>query len=232
MGTIIELGGALIFDAGQRLEVTASNIANATTPGYKAVIPFSSFLSATGLGTGTAEPLALQSQMGPGQVRQTSNPLDLAVQGEGYFVVDGPMGPVYTRAGQFHSDADGRLVNPAGQALQASGGDVVVHSDKVEVLSDGTVLDSGEPVARIDIVRFTDISVVTRAGAGFVTDPGNIEAANDAKIGQGMLETSNVSMAREMLTMMQLQGSAETGRHLVQVYDDLLGRALSTFGQA
>lgn len=231
MGNIVELGGALIIDAGQRLEVTATNIANVTTPGYKSMVPFSTYLSQESVASDGVRPLPLLSRMDAGQYRQTDNPLDLAIQGDGLFVVRNEGSTIYTRAGQFHVDTDGRLVNAGGQALQGQGGDIVVRSANVEVLADGMVLDGGEPVARIDVVTLVEADAATRVGAGFMTGPDNVQEAETVRIGQGMLETSNVSMAHEMLAMMKLQRQAESGRHLVQAYDDLLGRVLTSFGQ-
>jgi len=228
---ILELGAALIVGSGQRLEVTATNIANSTTPGYKAQELFSAFLR-SGDPAGVEDVVSTRTRLDAGSYRQTNNGSDLAVQGEGYFVLSNAGETVYSRAGQFHRDADGRLVNAGGLAVQSSGGDITLRSDSFRVLGDGTVLDGEEPVARLDIVQFVDASTAERVGASFRSDPANVMPVDNVRIASGMIEESNVSMAHEFLAMMQAQRTAETGRHLVQTYDDLLGRALTTFGQS
>ena len=232
MGEIIELGGALISDVGRRLEIVAVNMANVATPGYKALIPFAALLASESPASIPDGDVDGRSKLAPGEVRKTGNPLDLAIEGEGFFVVRGAGGTVYTRAGQFHSDAEGRLVNMAGEALQGGSGDIVIHTGRPQVLSDGTILEDGRPVSRIDIVQVLDPASLRRMGSGFSTSPDNVSSVDNARIGQGELESSNVSSAQEMIAMMRLQRTAENGRQLVQVYDDIIGKVINTFGQS
>jgi flagellar basal-body rod protein FlgF len=232
MGSVVEIGAFLISDASRRLESNALNIANVNTHGYKAVRPFPSHLLKENGGISAVSRREFLSQLEPGQIRQTGNPLDLAISGAGYFILRSAAGEIYSRAGQFRKDADGRLVAGEDWVLQGAGGDVAVRSEVFEILPDGTVLDDGEPVARIELADFADPSLLRRAGVGFASDAANVVPASSARLVQGALETSNVSLVGEVMSMMQLQRSAETGRQLVQVYDDLLGRALNSLGQA
>ena len=163
---------------------------------------------------------------------QTGNPYDLALSGQGFLMVRSGDQIFYTRSGQFSRDADGRLVDGAGAVLQSEDGDMLVRGQNIKIEKDGTVLDDGEPVSRIAVVNFKGVSVLDAASSNrFVTAVGVQPERIDAQIQQGMLESSNVSTAQEMIAIMASTRSAETGQRLVQVYDDLMGRALTAFGQ-
>lgn len=222
----------MLSGAERRLENNAQNITNIVTPGYKAGSKFPSFIQDINPDTTSGAPDAEGIDFRNGQIRQTGNPLDLAIEGAGFFVLKNGGSFAYTRNGQFRRDGDGRIVNSAGMAVQGASGDLVVSGDSPEILADGTVLDRGEPVGRLRLVSFSDEGAVRRQGGNFVNTADNVQPLEAVRIGQGMLETSNVSMAHEILSIMQVQRTAETGQHLVQLYDDLMARALTTFGQS
>jgi flagellar basal-body rod protein FlgG len=163
----------------------------------------------------------------------TGNPLDLAISGGGFFQLRAGEEIVYSRQGQFRLGPDGTVVTPQGYALQqAGGGDLVLERAAVTILTDGTVLDQDRPVGRIGVFG---------AAAGQAPQPvsGSIfKIADDAveeiaapELRQGMVEASNVTLGDEMVEMMAVLRQAEGGSRLVQLYDDLMGRAITTFGQ-
>lgn len=217
-----------------RVETAAQNLANATTPGFKARLQFPTLVAGDpGESVVNAPRGDSAIDFTNGQLRNTGNPFDLAISGSGFFVVRSRDGVFYTRNGQFGVDADGRLVTPDGLSLQSSAGDVVVSRNDPKVLADGTVLDGQQPAGRLAIVDFSDPRVLRAAGAGLFSASG--ETPRDVavpQVRQGMLETSNVSTADEMLTIMTALQSAQSGAKMVQVYDDLLGRAVTAFGQS
>lgn len=136
-----------------------------------------------------------------------------------------------TRQGQFQRDVDGRLITAQGAVLQsADGGDLILKGQSMTVAPDGTVLENGEPVARLAIAAPGDPAGLKDVGAGLF-EAATTEASGNAQVRQGMLESSNVSLADEMVTLMESLRRAEAGQRLVNTYDDLMGRALSTFGQ-
>lgn len=230
MGGIIEAGGALLAQASRRLEVSALNISNIATPGYKARIAYQNH--AIDFGTLLREePVAVADDWRSGNLRPTGNALDLGIAGDAFFILRGPEGTVYSRNGQFRRDVDGRLVDVNGLAVQSSGGDIVLESDSPEILADGTIIDHGEPVARLELVAAGEPSILRRQGEYFLAETGSMHPARRAVVHQGMIEASNVSMASEVLAMMQSQRAAESGQNLIRLYDDLMGRALAAFGQ-
>jgi flagellar basal-body rod protein FlgG len=221
---------ALISGADRQLETTAQNVSNVTSPGYRARQSFWALVDGGADAAGAPE-VRLATDFGAGSTTLTGSPYDLAIGGEGFFVVKSGDETRYTRNGQFRRDDAGRLVTSDGFALQADGGDLVLHGDGVTVLPDGTVLDAGEPVARIVVRDFAERSGLSPAGASAFRAAG--DQAVDVlhpNLRQGSLETSNVSTAHEMMTMMKALRQAETGQRIVQLYDELLGEAITGFG--
>lgn len=222
----------MLSRAFERTEISAQNMANITTPGYKALSSFP--FEESGLETGVPGESSGRNtaiDFSSGQLQKTGNPFDLALSGTGFFVVRSDTQTFYTRDGQFVRGNGGRIETSDGLSLQSeSGGDIVVPQNNPQILSDGTVLANGQPVARIATVDFADRGTLEQAGAGRFTTTSQTEDA-DVQIHQGMLESSNVSTAGEMISIMSALRSAESGQKIVQVYDDLMARALSAFGQ-
>jgi flagellar basal body rod protein FlgG len=161
--------------------------------------------------------------------------LDLAILGNGFFVVSSGNALFYTRAGQFQRDGDGRLVTAQGLALQAKGGgDLVLGTDKAwKVLEDGTVVEDGQSTARLAVVTLEDPKAIAYADNGALSAPSSSVASLDAPvIRQGAYEASNVSGASEMVAIMLALRQAETGQKLVSVYDDLMGRVIENLSTA
>ncbi len=230
---LVEIGEVIISRAARRVEVAAQNIANMTTAGYKARRPFFDMVtSAPGASAAWAGPPEGSVDFTVGKLQNTGNAFDLALAGRGFFVLRSGDDTLYTRNGQFSRDAEGHLVAPGGAVLQSGGGDVTVGAAAVAVLADGTILQDGEPVDRVSIADFADTRVLRDAGAGlYAAPPGAASELALPQIRQGTLETSNISTADEMLSVMAAMRSAETGQRVVQAYDDLMGRALTAFGQ-
>ena len=167
-----------------------------------------------------------------GSLTNTANPLDMAIGGSGFFVVRGEHGVFYTRGGQFSRSVDGRLKTPEGMVLQSASGDLVLGAGDPTVLPDGTVTCEGEPVGRIAVVNFDDQRQLQGAAGTLFTAPEEAAKPASAPVRQGMLEASNVSTAAEMISVMSGLRSAGSGQRVVQLYDDLMGRAITAFGQS
>jgi flagellar basal-body rod protein FlgF len=246
----IDIASSILTRAEQRVEIAAQNLANMTTPGYKARQPFADLItsavdSPAVLSEGSRQDKSA-TDFTNGKLQKTGNTFDLAISGSGFFVVRSADAVYYTRNGQFTRDGDGRLVNAAGMALQSSGGDVTLAdrktgpgnvagagSNSVTILGDGTILQGGQPISKLTLADFADTAVLQPAGDGIFTAPsGAAREVDNPQIHQGMLESSNVSTAGEMISMMAALRSAGTGQHVVQVYDDLMGRALTAFGES
>jgi flagellar basal-body rod protein FlgF len=237
MSGLIESATAILSVCERRLEVAAHNVANISTPGYKRQLSFSKMVEggpASVAANMVADAgLAVRRDFAQGALGSTGNPLDLAISGTGLFQLRGPDGMLYSRQGQFRLGADGTVVTPQGYALQqAGGGDLVLDNAAVSILEDGTVLDAGVPVGKIGVFRADDTAALVPVGeAHFAVAGDGLEASTDAVVRQGMIENSNVSVGDEMVSTMSVLRHSEMGARLVQVYDDLLGRAITSLGQ-
>lgn len=211
MTGLVDSATAVMRMAQTRLDIAARNIANIATPGYKRRIGFADALAAR------SDNLSTRLDPAQATLNQTGNPFDLAISGDGFFQVRDGERTLYTRQGQFRRDADGLLVTPQGYVLQqAGGGDLVL---------DGATLD----LARIAVERCADPAKMETVGESFFLGNDMTEAV-DSQVRPGMLEASNVSLGDEMTQTMVAVRQAESGARLIQLYDELMGRAASTFG--
>lgn len=232
MSGLYEAASAIMRLSQQRIDIVSHNVANTATPGYKrqtSAVRFSDLANAAlDVPIITPQPFVTEQ----GKLTFSGNALDLAVSGTGYFVLKRGDLTAYSRAGQFHRDEDGRVVDAQGFALQqAGGGDLILERTAVAIDADGTVLDAGRPVARIALASPEPGQTMARLGETHFTAADGAMAESDAVIRQGMLESSNVSMTDEMVTMMAALRQAESGARLMQTYDELLGQAVDILGR-
>lgn len=232
MSGLIEAATAIMSASERRLETISNNVSNISTPGFKRQISFSDMLSGGSGGTAGLQ-LRARPDLAQGKMSGTGNPLDLAIGGAGFFQLRAGEEIVYSRQGQFRLAEDGTVVTPQGYRLQqAGGGDLVLDGAAVEILADGTVLEGDQPVARIGLFAPADEAAVQPLGGSiFTIASGAVDEVAQPQVRQGMIEASNVAAADEMVGMMAAMRQAESGARLVQLYDDLIGRAITTFGQ-
>ena len=233
MTDYMQAASAVLASAQRRVEIAAQNISNMNTPGYRRRVSFEQALAAAGADAGLPS-VVTSTDLQQGKPVNTGAPLDLAIGGNGFFVVRDGDQSLYTRNGQFHRDQDGRITTLAGLPLQLlAGGDLVLKDGVVKVSADGTVTEDDRPMGRLALAQFGDAAQAVAMDGGVYRSPAdNVIDAKGATVSQGMLESSNVSLGEEMVSIMQSLRGAEAGQKLVNVYDDLLGRAISTFGQA
>jgi flagellar basal-body rod protein FlgF len=227
---LIESASGILSASERRLESVSNNVSNISTPGFKRQISFEEVMS--GRESASADALRQRADLSQGQLSKTGNPLDLAISGPGFFRLRSGDEILYSRQGQFRVGADGAVVNSQGHVLQqAGGGDLVLERAAVEILEDGTVLDGTRPVGKIGVYVAGDAAALrSLGGSTFAASEDSMEDSPASALRQGMVEASNVVLGDEMVTMMATVRQAEGGARLVQVYDDLLGRAISTFG--
>lgn len=230
---LLETAAATLMGGERRIETTARNVTNVNTPGYKREIAFTELLGANAGPAQQAQPLPQVTtlrQMAQSALTDTGNPLDLAVDGAGYLMLRSGERYVLVRGGQFSMGPQGTVVDPLGRVLQqAGGGDLVVGSDAVEILADGTVLEDGAPVGAIGLVASDSVipgEMMTGDQAMAMPE------APDSELRQGMLERSNVTLSDEMVELMRAQRQVESGAQLVRAYDRLMNQAVSTFSRS
>lgn len=210
------------------LDVTAGNIANANTPGYRAErLVFSDFLvrnRGSNLPPGaetvtfTQDRASYRDQAG-GPLTHTSNPLDIALGGDGYFMVETPSGPRLTRAGHFGLNAEGNIVNSDGLALLDSGGQrirLATADTNVTISGDGTISSENGRIARIGVVRPADPFRMKPEGGRLFAIVGDPIPIEKPKIIQGAIEQSNISPVIELTRMMRELREFEFTSKMVQ----------------
>lgn len=219
----------------QMMNVLANNIANTTTPGFKAArLMFSEFAGDSGQGRGSPSFVQVSGvfrDMSEGRITNTGNPLDLAISGSGYFVVQGADGPEYTRNGRFTLDEAGQVISSIGAPLLDSGDrPIVVPQDatSIEIGPDGTVAAGGQQIATIAIVRFQNEQLLEPTFASHFKGDEEPQPAPDAKVIQGMVEQSNVEPIIEMTRLIDASRSYQSTQTMIQSEHDRKQRAIQT----
>ncbi len=194
----------------QNQDVLAQNLAHASVPGYRRQgLSFASYVatgSAPADGSKAPAPHGAAiaqhaSSFVAGPIQQTGNPLECALQGDGFFVLDGPKGPMYTRNGQFQLNAGGRLVNQSGYPVRGVGA-IPQSAAKIQIAQDGTVMADSTSVGQLELVAFNDPKQLVRAGTTlFQAPPGTTTQAFTGTLRQGYREGSNVQVVHEMVQM-------------------------------
>ncbi len=221
----------------QKLDAVSNDLANANTTGYKRVrVGFSDLLyeqagrpAADGVTVGTGA-RAVQAGRGfeQGSVRDTGNPLDVAIQGQGFMRVQLPDGrQALTRDGGLHVDGNRRLVTATGAVLQpAITIPEGVSEDQISISRNGTVLAAGRTVGRIELVSVRNLAGLQSAGENaFVTTAasGNAVAAPAATtLSQGALEGSNTDMASAMVDLIDAQRTYQLTSKAIQTADQMM----------
>lgn len=232
---------------GARYEAIAHNLANVSTAGYKAIIfAFASSQAVAAatetavapvreeLGTVVGSPVLDFSQ---GHLVRTERPLDLALNGKGFFVLETPQGPLYTRNGSFQTNAQGQLVDGAGRTVAGEGGPLMIPQgaagQSLQVGSDGRLMAGRTEIGKLRLVEFTDPQVLTPAGQSALQAPAGTApaAATKTTVHQGYQEASNVSAVEELVGLITVSRLYEANAKVVQLNSEasrtLLNVALS-----
>lgn len=196
------------------MDVTASNLANANTPGFKTGrVLFSDWLRQQ---PGVAAPRggqvlaysqdrATYREQGQGALSKTANPLDLSLMGAGFFTVDTKAGPMLTRAGRFGLQPDGTVADADGDALLDTQGRplrVATTDTTLTVSSDGVLSSENGQIGQIGVVSTADHNRMQAEGDKLLSAQTPTSLLPQPKIIQGSLEDSNVEPIAETTTMM------------------------------
>ena len=231
----------------RELDVVANNIANIDTNGYKADgALFEEYLSSsartdTGGRVSFVRDRGLWHDMSAGAIEHTSNPLDLAINGNAFFAVQTPRGERYTRNGALHTDATGQLVTSEGDPVLGTGGPITFQpTDKQISISKDGIVSVREGASTADVQRGT-IRLVSFArqqqlqkDGGSTFKPGANDApqqATDATVEQGTIEKSNVRGVVEMSRMIEITRSYTQVATLLQQQGDLSQQSIDKLAE-
>jgi len=218
-------------------EVSANNLANATTTGFRRdlVTMRQAGAGQPGISRGPLRLGRVETavMLDGGAVEPTGGRGDLAIRGEGFFVVDKDGKSFLTRAGSFARNANGELVSPSGERLMGDGGPITVESDEFAVSPDGEVVVGGATVNTIRLANPKTGAVLRKAGEGRIEMPadGAAEKPANSSILQGFLEGSNVSAIREMVTLVEAFRSYQANSKSITTADELLDAAVNQVGR-
>lgn len=226
----------------EAVRVIGHNIANAQVTGYRRQIPVSSVsetfatladeadaeLRATQL---MAPTTAVQTDLRAGSMRSTGRPLDVALQGTGFFVVQSSAGTLLTRKGDLQVSAEG-LLTTNGAPILGEQGAIDIGTGVPAIDADGTVRVDDQVLDRLRVVQITDESALQYLGNGmFSVGSGAVVADQQASLRQGFLEESNISPVGEMVQMMEAMRRFESAQRFARGYDQLMEQAIRELGK-
>jgi flagellar basal-body rod protein FlgF len=245
----------------KKLDVLSNNIANINTQGFKKDMlvyeekknpiqqlnqnGFDPNMLNTFSGTDPAVSYVQVTQsltnFEQGSLIKTDNPLDVAIEGKGFFVVITPEGERYTRNGNFHLDGTGQLVDKKGNMLMTRSEEPILipfGTKQISINQDGSVFGGIEidpdPLGQLKIVNFNNLHALKKEGEGFykISDPSVKEIlVNDAKVLQGFTENSNANAIHEMTQMIETVRQLETYQKIIQSIDEADEQSVNSLGR-
>ncbi len=214
----------------QALDTAAANLANAQTPGFRAE---RAFFRSVLMGPDSADSQLSQAvnnfgllggdrlSQAQGALQQTGNPLDLAIEGQGFFAVETPSGQRYTRDGSFHRSQKGLLVTSADEpVLSSTRQPVAIPPGDVSVGADGVLSVAGGAVATIGVYAFPAAIQLTPEGANRYLAPEGIkpELQKNAAVHQGAIEGANQDVVQGTMDLMMMQRQAEMMQKALTIF--------------
>lgn len=217
----------------QQMEMTANNLANMSTPGYKAQHTlFSEYLTDPqgGVAIHQASNAGSYRDLANGSLTQTHNPFDLAMQAEGFFAIQTPEGIRYTRDGSFTLNNERQLVNKSGFAV-LNGNDeaisVPADATQIRITEDGEITSEFGTIGRIKVVEFGDKQALNRLGDNLFDAGDQAEIAiEQPRMVQGAVENSNVNPVLEMNKMIEVLRSYQMTQRILQTDHERIRNAV------
>ena len=231
----------------RQMDATANNLANANTPGYKRdqvlfremytefaeqdleseeeSFAHENYISPMSRGgTSFVMPDHVSPQMNTGKIIPTNSPRDIAIQSDGFLVVQGSRGEAYTRDGRFMEDQEGYLITKAGDRVQGEKGPILIQNKEFAIGSDGSVIVEGNLVDKLKVVKFEQPTRLTKLGHGYWAQGSDKQIPMPQKapnIAQGVYESSNVEVVTEMVDMISVNRSFEAAQRAIRSNDSL-----------
>ena len=225
----------------RQMDVVANNLANLNTTGFKAEsILFDDYRSPVARDPDFApadqaltftQDWATLHDLSAGGVVTTGNPLDLAIDGDGFFAVETPEGERWTRSGALQINAEGTLVDLNGYPVLSDLGPIRFEPDETDITfaANGAIITSNGVRSRLRIAEFENPYALKREGDNLWSE-GEQKPAENSRIVQGALERSNVSGVSEMAEMIRVQRSYQSVASLMQRQDELRRTAIQRLG--
>ena len=219
----------------ESLDLVANNVANASTGGYKADREFYSLYVAPEVQEDGAATMPVierhWTDHSQGTLQATGNPLDLAISGSGFFAVQAPNGPLYTRNGNFHLTAAGNIATAEGYPLAGAGGAALSlrNGRPIEIGPDGSVQQDGAVVGQLQVVDFTSTAGLAKQGSNYfrISDPQAVRPSrSSAAVQQGKLEASNSGTAESAVRLVGIMRQFEMLQKAAALGSDMSKQAI------
>lgn len=226
----------------RQMDIIANNLANSQTPGYKSEAPlFEEYLSKNALISdlpGTSGKVSMVQDRGllrefkEGAMVTTNNPLDFAINGKGWLVVDTPQGERYTRNGRLTRNEEGTLVTAGGNTVLSTTGTIEIAADEtnITISADGTVSTSAGEKGKFRIVKFENEELMKKEGNSLFSHTEQATPAENVRIVQGVIENSNVEPVVELTDMIKVMRSYVATSKLNEKMDELKRRGIEQLG--
>lgn len=232
-GIYVPMAGAVAQSQG--LDIVANNLANVSTAGFRAERP--SFAAVLGKTNAQDQRYAVIGKSGsdltPGTMSETENPLDVAIEGDGLFAVQTPAGKRYTRDGQFRLDDAGRLTTKEGFAvLNDQDSPIVIgkSSAQVEIEERGEILIDGKQVGSLAIARFAPTALQREGKNLFSATGAALPDDKNIKVISGAIEQSNVNPVRGIVEMIRVSRTYEALHRMIESNKEIDERTARGFG--
>lgn len=212
-----------------QMQHTTNNLANASTPGFKA--QHLRILQTLGEDGEMSVETTVDFTRGPAET--TGNPLDVSIEGDGFFVVQTTDGLAFTRRGDFRIDRENRLIGPDDLPVMGDGGPITLGPGRIQIGRDGSVMVDEDIAGRLRIVDFENPSALTRTGGGLYQDAGNagMKQPSRTDIAPGTIERSNVNIIREMMDLIEVNRSFEHYQKIIHALTDMDKMSVSRVGR-
>jgi flagellar basal-body rod protein FlgF len=226
----------------RELDIVANNLANVDTAGFKfeSLMANTAEVTTPAPGGGAPTPVDFVAAAGvardytQGPLTQTGSPLDVAIDGKGFFQITTSAGPRYTRDGRFKLDPTGRLVTQDGDAVQGDGGDIVLDPKKgrVTISDSGEISQSGQIVGKLTAVAFDSLAALSKDGANLYRNDSNLtaHASTGAQLKQGMLEGSNVQPVSQITRLIEINRAYDAIASMMASTGQLANSAVQRLG--
>lgn len=224
----------------RKLDVAANNVANMNTPGYKGEeLMFTDYLTRVDNSDSPFKErviyprdIGIARDMTEGIWQPTANPLDVAIAGEGYFVVETAAGEMYTRNGHFRLNQEGALISSSGNPVLSTNGTpffLAPNEAEINISENGTITTENGPVGQLRVVRFDDPQNIQKAGDSLFYTDQQAQDMPDPKIHQGVLESSNVNAVVEMTRLIEINRSYTDAQKMIESEHERQRRAMEAF---
>ncbi len=224
----------------EKMDIVSNNLANTDTKGFKrSGVAFNQLMVAEQAKQRNQikDPLPggeiisyIENTQGP--IKQTNNPLNMAIQGDGYFAVQTPEGKAWTRDGAFSMDSMGYIVTMNGDYLMGENGPIQINGKKFSISDQGDVMVDGQVINKVMIENF-NLKQVVQTGNNLLKAK-NIDIDYEQAsflVKQGYLESSNVSIVKEMVDMIAINRQYQANEKAIKTNDEALNKAVNNIAR-